>query len=226
VKTWAGAGLCWLALSGAALAQAPAPAGAPPAAADLLFEGPQLANVAPGTVLTYRYRRQGGPAEQILGPPVDDRIRLTIGAGAKPDERTAIVEMFTGERHRAAGPFENTTANPVLILFLEHELGNVARVLGANPRYLKNAIRAALRDRAVVAPTTVEVAGKPALGWTVEVQPFLDDPKKERMRGLHTLRLRVQTADAVPGQILSVTAEAEAPGGKLVDESLTYESLR
>jgi hypothetical protein len=132
--------------------------------------------------------------------------------------------MFTGERHRAAGPFENTSTNPVLLLFLEHDLEDLARVLGANPRYLKNAIRTALRDRATVAPASVQIAGGTAPGWTVEVQPFLDDPKKERMKGLHTLRLRFETSEAVPGQIVSILAEADGPGGKLLDERLTYAS--
>jgi hypothetical protein len=213
-----------LGLAGAALAQAPA--GEPPSAADLLFEAPQLANVPPGTVLTYRYHRSGGRAEQLFGPAVDDQIRLAIEASAKPDGRTVRVQMFSGQQHRAAGPFENTTANPVLLLFLEHHLADLARVLGANPRYLKNAIRTGLRDHASVRADTIQAGGQAQSGWIVEVQPFLHDPKKERMKGLHTLRFRFETAESVPGQVISIKAEAGAPDGKLIEEDLTFESLQ
>ena len=225
MRGWRGAAAALLLGTGAALAQAPAQAAEPPAAADLLFETPQLTNVPPGSALTYQYRRTGDSGGQLFGRPIDDRIQLKIEQGAKPEERSVTVQMFDGERRRAAGPFENTTANPVLLLFLEHNLDDLARVLGANPRYLKNAIRAGLRDHATVTPATTQVAGKAEPGWIVEVQPFLDDPKKERMKGLHTLRLRFESADAVPGRIVSIRAEADAPGGKLLEESLTYESL-
>ncbi|MGA0593676.1 hypothetical protein [Enterovirga sp. CN4-39] len=225
MRPWAGAGLALLLAAGTAPAQAPASRPEAPPAADLLFETPQLANVPPGSVLTYRYHRAGGTPGELFGPPIEDTIRLTIEPGQAPGERTVIVQMFTGALHRAAGPFDNTSSNPALLLFLEHHLGALASVVGGNPRYLKNAIRAALRDKATVTPALIQVGGKAEPGWVVEVQPFLDDPKKDLMRGLHSLRLRFQTAEAVPGHIVSITAEAEAPEGKLLDESLTFESV-
>jgi hypothetical protein len=194
-----------------------------PSAVDLLFEQPQWRNAAPGTTLPYRYTR-ASPLADVMGPNVEDRIRLTLEPGATASDRTVRVDMFSQARHRAAGPFENTTANPVVSLFLEHHLESLAKVLKANPRYLKNAIRASLRDRASITPATVELDGKALSGWRVETQPFTEDPNKHKMRGLETLTYTFVATDEVPGVIVSIEAKAVAGEGiSLLSEVIAYD---
>ena len=205
-----------LGLSGAAAQTAPA-------AAELLFERPQWQAAAPGTALTYSYRRTS-LLESVFGSNIDDRIRLTLDAGVAPANRTVRVDMFSQARRRAAGPFEDVSGNPVLVLFLEHHLEALAGVLKANPRYLKNAIRSGLRDRATVAPASIDLKGKPVAGWRIEVQPFAQDPNKEKMRGLESLTYTFMAADDVPGSIASIDIKAAAAdGGQLLSETLTYD---
>jgi hypothetical protein len=194
-----------------------------PSASDLLFETPHFRASAPGEVLSYRYRRTSMIAGEPFGPPVDDSIRLTLEPGDGPDTRTVAVAMFTGERRRPAGPFENASTNPALLLFLEHGVAELSRVLQANPRYLKTAIRAALRDRATVTSTEVALGGRTTPGWRVSIQPFAGDRETGRMRGLETLTYVFVVAEAVPGMLVSMTADAPAPDGSLLMESLTYE---
>jgi hypothetical protein len=195
-----------------------------PTAADLLFESPHWSAAVPGATLTYRYTRVS-PLADVMGPDIEDRIRLTLETGATADDRTVRVDMFSQARHRAAGPFENTTGNPVVALFLEHHLESLARVLKANPRYLKNAIRASLRDKASMTPATVELGGMTVTGWRVEAQPFTEDPNKHKMRGLDTLTYTFVTADEVPGEIVSIEAKAAASDGvSLLSEVLAYET--
>jgi hypothetical protein len=194
-----------------------------PAPAELLFERPQWQAVQPGERLAYRYSRQS-PLEAVFGPAIEDRIRLTIEPGAAAENRTVRVEMFSETRRRAAGPFEDVPGNPAIVLFLEHHLENLARVLKANPRYLKNAIRAGLRDRAVIAPADVSVEGRTVPGWRVEAKPFADDPNKAKMRGLDTLTYTFVVADAVPGAVLSLEARAtDDSGNQLLLERLAYD---
>jgi hypothetical protein len=195
----------------------------PPSAADLLFEAPQWQAAEPGARLTYRYTRSGRP-DLVPGPTVEDRITITLEASASAQSRTARINMFSQTRHRAAGPFEDVTGNPVLVLFLEHHVENLARILNGNPRYLKNAIRAGLRDKARVAPATVEISGAFVPGWRVDTTPFAADPNKHRMHGLEGLTYTFVTADRVPGAIRSIKATSLAEDGSpLFSESLTYE---
>ncbi len=195
-----------------------------PNASDLLFEQPQMKNVAPGTKLTYDYVRRSGISKGPFGPPMDDTIKLGIEPGDKPDNRTIRVEMFSGANRFPAGPFEDMPGNPVMTLFLEHHLMDLSRVLMANPRYIKNAIRKALRENATVTPTNVDYKGQTVAGWRIETQPFRDDKMKERMRGLDNLKYTFITSEAVPGELVSIEAQSKnAEGGELLQEKLTYD---
>ena len=214
-RAWFVAGLCVLALS--------AQAGPAPDATTILFEAPQLADVPAGTVLSYRYHRRSDMPDAPFGPLMDDHIRLTIEPGDAPQSRTVRVAMFSGEQRRAAGPFENVTANPVLILTLEHGLRDLARIVGANPRYIKNAIRAALRDKAAVTPAEVTIGGRTVPAWRIAIQPLSGDANAGRLRGFDSLAYTFLTSPAVPGTIVSIEAAAQANRQTLIEESLSYE---
>ena len=195
-----------------------------PNASDLLFEQPQMKNVAPGTTLTYGYLRRSGIAKGPFGPPLDDTIKLVIEPGKRRDNRNIRVEMFSGTNRFPAGPFEDMPGNPVMTLFLEHHLIDLARVLKANPRYIKNAIRKALRENATVTPIEVDYKGRKVQAWRIETQPFANDQMKDRMRGLENLTYIFVTSEAVPGELLSIEAVSKnAEGGELLEETLTYD---
>lgn len=199
-------------------------AGAPPSAAALLFETPQLEATQPGQPLTYLYTRKVSDPE--LGASFEDRIKLEVepaGSGAPAGSRTLKADFFSGERHRAAGPFEDVTGNPVLILFLENHLADLSGKLMGNPRYFKNAIRAALRDKAEVTRTSFTVGGRLYGGWRVKVQPFAGDPNARKMRGLDTLAYEFDVAPDLPGEIVRMTITADAKDGRLWEEALTYD---
>lgn len=196
----------------------------PPNASDLLFEEPQMRNVAPGSTLTYGYQRRSGISKGPFGPAMDDRIKLTVEPGTVDDKRNIRVEMFSGANRFPAGPFEDMAGNPVMTLFLEHHLMDLAKVLSANPRYIKNGIRRALRDNATVTPTKATVKGQTVDAWRVEVQPFIEDKMKARMRGLENLTYTFVTSPAVPGELLSIEAQSKtAEGGELLQENLSYD---
>jgi hypothetical protein len=195
----------------------------PPEAADYLFDHPQWAAAAPGTTISYRYRRTTA-LQDIFGPNIEDSVRLTLDPGASPESRTVRVALFSGERRRPAGPFEDVSGNPALILFLEHHVETLARVLKGNPRYLKNAIRAGLRDKATVVPTTVEADGQSLKAWRIETKPFIEDHNREKLRGLETLTYTFIATDPVPGSIASIEANAVGEDGTLLySETLTHD---
>ena len=195
-----------------------------PNAADLLFEQPQMKNVPPGSKLTYDYLRRSGISKGPFGPPLNDTIKLGVEPGNAADNRNIRVEMFSGANRFPAGPFEDMPGNPVMTLFLEHHLMDLARVLMANPRYIKNAIRKGLRDNATVTPTQIDYKGRKVDAWRIETQPFVDDKMKERMRGFENLKYTFVTSAAVPGELVSIEAQSKnTDGGELLQENLTYD---
>lgn len=206
-----------------AVAAAPS-AATPPSAATLLFDTPQFETTTPGQTLTYLYHRK--MADPELGPSFEDRIVLALDApdkGAPADARTVKVDFFSPGRHRAAGPFVDVTGNPVLVLFLENHLVDLSQKLLGNPRYFKNAIRAALRDKAEVTPDEISLGGRTYKGWRVKVTPFAGDANAKRMRGLDMLAYEFEVAPELPGEIARMTITADTKDGHLWEESLTYD---
>jgi hypothetical protein len=194
-----------------------------PDVASLLFETPQWTGTAAPTSLSYRYLRRSSDAT-LFGPSFEDRIHLKVEPGDQPQTRTVLVEMFSGERRLAAGPFENVTFNPALVLFLENHVQQLSRTLHANPRYLKNAIRKAWREKASIAKADVEIDGRTFVGTQISIQPFIDDPNKARANGLETLTLTVDISESVPGRIAAIVVKALRPdGAPALDESLVYD---
>ncbi|MCW2272667.1 hypothetical protein GJ654_01075 [Rhodoblastus acidophilus] len=191
-----------------------------PQAADILFERPQLEKLKGGDRLDYSYSFKSADPS-LFGPAFDDRIGLRVEPGDGPDKKKVEVEMFSAERRRAAGPFEDMSGNPLLSLMLEENLQRLAAIFQANPRYMKTAIRLALRN-AKATPEPSEGFGD-APGWRVEVAPFKDDPHKARMHGLDTLTYRFRVSEAAPGEITEIAISArDAKGDVLFEETTRY----
>jgi hypothetical protein len=190
-----------------------------PDAADILFERPQLQALKLGDNLTYSYSFRSAD-ENIFGPSFDDRIALSIEQGDAPDKKRVDVEMFSAERRRAAGPFDDMNGNPLLSLMLEENLQRLATIFQSNPRYMKTAIRMALRN-AKASPDRAEGFDAAAPAWKVEVAPFVNDPNKARMHGLETLTYRFRVSEAAPGEITEIDISARDSSGALLFEETT-----
>ena len=88
-------------------------AAAPPSAADLLFDQPQMKNTAPGSTITYDYLRRSGISKGPFGAPLQDTVTLKMEPGKSPAARDISVTMFSGLNRVPAGPFEDMTGNPI-----------------------------------------------------------------------------------------------------------------
>ena len=213
--------LALLAVSG------PVRAGEAPAAADLLFDTPYPSRLAPGITLAYDFsHRDSNPA--LLGPAFDDRIELKLAPEADASTRTAVVSYFTGERHRAAGPFPGMTGNPIVMLFLEQDVLAMSHVLRGNPRYLRNRLRTELNEAAQVEPQRFRFEGRDIEGWKISLTPYAADPNRDKLLEFAAKRYEFLVGDAVPGGIYEIrTVTPPADGGPaLVEERLSLAGAR
>jgi hypothetical protein len=191
--------------------------------ASLLFEKPDWTQAPAGSKLSYAFSRKTfGSA--VYGESFDDVVKLSLEAGDDPQSRKVEVQMFSGSHRAPAGPFQSTTNNPVLLLTFEKHLQEIAQLFQANPRYLKNAIRKAWRDAPKVEDVSLTVDGKSVPGTRVTIQPFLNDPMKNLMKGLEDLTYTVDIADSIPGEIVAIDIHSPAEGAAKYSESLRYEA--
>ena len=173
-----------------------------PDVADLLFGNPQWTTAPIGSTITYSYVKK--TADAAFGPSFDDTIKLKLDKAQADDRRTVEVKMFSGANAKPAGPFDSVAQNPILLLVLEENVQELSKLFKGNPRYLKNAIRKAWRDKAEITPTSIMIGGKSVQGTRIAIQPFIDDPEKDKMMGLDTISYIVELADSIPGQIATI----------------------
>lgn len=219
------------ALTPTALAQTTAPAAASPAAApadvgELLFDAKHFKNTAPDAKIRYTFRREAADPAKLM-PSFSDEIDFKLEPGSTPDNRNVVVTLFKGENHRPAGPFDDVSFNPIAILTLEFDVGNLSKVLHANPRYLKNAVRKAMRENPTITPIKIKVAGKDVDATQILIKPFADDrDNRDRLGPFLNTSYTFVVSDAVPGSIYSIkidTPDTSKPDAKpVLVEELKY----
>lgn len=189
--------------------------------ASLLFDNPDWAIAPAGTKITYDYSRKTAPE---FGASFDDTIGVSLEPGENAASRKVEVRMFSGGHQLPAGPFDSMSTNPVLLLVFENHLQALAKIFQANPRYIKNAIRKAWREAPMIEDVQLTVGGKTVPGTRVAIRPFLNDPEKDRMKGLDGLTYVVDVADSVPGEIVAIDIHTPADGAPAFSETLHYEA--
>lgn len=187
----------------------------------ILFEADHFKSTDKNAKISYTYSRTSKDAERTK-PSFKDVIELTLEPAEAPAARNVSVTLFKGPMHRAAGPFDGITFNPVVLLVLEYHLTDFAKILGGNARYFKNAIRAGMRDQARIEPVRITVGGKEVDARKITVKPFENDPQKPRFREFAEATYQFTVSDAVPGTIYEIRIWTPDPaGGEPVLEELT-----
>jgi hypothetical protein len=207
----------------AALVAAPATA-ADPTAISLLFEDAHFGALPDGTVLSYRYERESAdPA--TLGGAFEDDIKLTLGTPDKDGRREIVVQLFSGDRRKPAGPFSQMLGNPLVMLFLEADVNVMKELVGGNPRYLRNKIRAAFRQGGEVEATTVTVDGVEVPAEKILLKPFAVDAHRAELGAFVGKTYEFVVSDKVPGAVVSiraVTPQAAGTGAPYLEEEIRY----
>ena len=192
------------------------PAAAQPAEADAdrplsraqteLFRTPHLANVRQPSALLYDFTRHG---------PVSftDRVTVQVRAARADGTRDVAFEFLTGERNERHPPVEGFSGNPVLMIFLEHDVRTLKESIGVSTTYWRNRLRDALLQSATVEDMTATVDGRTVPARKVSVRPFEGE---DRLRRVPPVRDKLYTfvlADAVPGGIVEIRTDMPADAG-------------
>lgn len=195
-------------LVGAGVALAAPPAA--PTAAQLFFETPYLAKVAPGTTLNYSYKHV--TAEAKLGESFDETLEMAVTAPPDdPSKRVADVLIHRGSREGEAGPFPTQNGNPIALVLLERDVKEMAQLSKGSPFYLRNRVKENLGS-GKVEPARFTYDGKEVEGWKLSFTPFVEDPNKDKLLELAGRRYELLFSDAVPGGLYSfdvVTPKAD-----------------
>jgi hypothetical protein len=186
------------------------------AAQDVIFNTPHLANVTEPVTLRYAYKHQG-----TLEQAFDDVVDVII-TKVNPDGGHDVSFNFLSDKHHRDFPtVEGFRGNPVIMMFLEHDVMGLSSQTGGSALYFRNRIRDAFVDRSTTEQATVSFGGKEVPATRVSLQPFLQDPLRERFAKFAEKTYEFYLAPDVPGGVYSI--RVVTPGGaadKPLEENL------
>jgi hypothetical protein len=186
------------------------------AAQRAIFNTPHLANITQPVTLRYTYQHKG-----TLEQAFDDIVDVII-TNVMPDGGRDVSFNFLSDKHHHDFPVvEGFHSNPVIMMFLEHDVAGLSSQTGGSALYFRNRIRDAFVDRATAEEVTVPYGDKEVPATHVKLQPFLQDPLRERFEKFAEKTYEFYLAPDVPGGVYSI--RVLTPGGsadKPLEENL------
>ncbi|MFO7757086.1 MAG: hypothetical protein R6V26_01190 [Roseovarius sp.] len=188
---------------------------------DLLFRDGTLDSVDRDHALIYS-RDVSNAAKPEAATRDTGEIALRI---EQQDMEMALLEFRRDGKHRAMGSFPASVGNPMIMVFYESVVRDMAETAGGSQFYIRNRVKESLIRPTEVEAGTATVDGTRIETRTIRLHPFEGDPNTNRMRGFGALELRVTMSDAVPGWYVSLVAETPAPdgAGQIYRSSMTFE---
>lgn len=188
-----------------------------------LFKSDHLANVEAPKTLHYRFERRG-----TLQPAVDDdaTLAVTIVEGKRRTE----ADFLHGEQRMDLPPISDVDGNPVLLHFLERELREMNRQTKGSVSYYRKRIRMALAADPPVTDIHVDYRGRQIAAQRIRVDPYLDDPARNRYPAFASRFYTLILSKDIPGEIYQLRAELLEPGkdgapaSVIQSEVLTFEN--
>lgn len=186
----------------------------------LLFQTRHLEGLESPVTLHYRLEAAGGDNREGF----TDDISVTIRPSADSPDWHAEFDYLSGERKRHVPSVSGATGNPIIKIFLQREVIEMEQLTGGDWRYFQKAIKASLEESATVSQVRFPYDGQEVDGVRVEVVPYRDDPRRERIGAYAGMRYAVVLSDDVPGQVYELEATT-ATGNKSESEPVFAETV-
>jgi hypothetical protein len=191
-------------------------------AEQMLFLSDHLSNVPKAMQIRYAYSKTG-----TLDPVSDGAVNLSVTAMPQGPGRHTHVDFLSGARKFDLPDIDDATANPVILFFLERDVRDMQRRTGGQASYFRKRVRMALAESAQVEPIQLDLKGRSVSATRISIQPFTDDPLKNRFRQLADKSYVFILSQEVPGQLYRMQTLARAPQAQndappLLEENITF----
>jgi hypothetical protein len=168
-----------------------------------LFETPHLKPITHPETLEYRFERIGLE-------PFADTVAVHIAEIYPDGTKSVNFDFLTGERHAFYPAVDHFAGNPLLMVFLEHDVQEMRQQIGVAASYFRNRVREAFIDRAVIADSTVESDGKTLPARQITLKPFAEDRRFEKFPAIRDKTYSFILSDQIPGQFQAIKVEMPA----------------
>ena len=198
-----------------------APAAAAETVADQVFGSGPFAGVSEPGHLRYRFEMSG----KEIQPPFASHIDLDVREIAADGAKSVFVDMFDGPNRRAFGPIAAVDQNPLVLVFLQRDVTQMANLTGGAAVYFQQQVRRGFNDPAVVEPYEVTLGDRKLPGRRVVMKPFANDPNVDRFPQFKDKSYEFVLAEGVPGGIYRLASLVPGPDGgpPILQETITFE---
>lgn len=193
------------------------------AAYDLLFRNGTLDAIDRGSSLVYEREVDN---ERLAEAAMRDTGRIEIDfeeAGNRPE--IAVVVFHQDGKFKTLGEFPASVGNPLIMLFYEFTVRDMAETVGGSPFYIRNRVKDALTQEVPVETGTAALGEGEIEVRKVTLAPFEGDPNAGQMGGFEELTLTVTMSEEVPGWYLSLVAEVPGEDRPIYRSAITFEGL-
>lgn len=193
-------------------------------ATDLIFSAPYIKQLNHPAKINYHYKHDT-PTPEEYGAIFEERVSVNVKEPTLEGGFNSVsISLKSEDRDSELGPFENTSGNPVVMMFLERELTQMRSKVGGTPVYFRNTIRRAFRDSALVEQSEVTLKGEKIPASKIVIKPFIDEQNIGRFGKYRGKVFEITVADKVPGGIFEM--RSFIPGEKADDASLMTNELK
>jgi hypothetical protein len=168
-----------------------------------LFETPHLKPITQPETLEYRFERTGIE-------PFADTVAVHISEIHPDGTKAMTFDFLTGEHQTFYPGVDHFTGNPLLMIFLEHDVQEMRQRFGVAATYFRNRVREAFIDRAVLADSTIEAGGRTLPARQITLKPFTDDRRFEKLPAIRDKTYSFILSDQVPGQFQTIKVDMPA----------------
>lgn len=165
----------------------------------MLFQMDHLQHISTPIDLTYAYKKVNDS-----GPAVDDQVHVDVTKINPDGSATVSLRFLTGTRKLEIPKVENSRGNPLLLGFLEWDIGQMKQQTGGSTNYFRKRIRMALADAAQVRPTTFMYNGKKLEGQEISIHPYRNDPMHARFEKYVNKRYVFILSNQVTGGVYQI----------------------
>ncbi len=186
-----------------------------------LFATPHLANITTRETITYRYVH--------VGPrPFTGSVAEAVTPVGNAGLRDVRVKFLPTSRYAATLSFPGFRGNPMVMVFLQHDVTLMHREFAYTPDFFRNKIRDALLLSATVSPVTVTAGGRKLAGERILLHPFAGNPHFANLPAVTGKSYSFVLAPKVPGMLVSITAITPADpqsGAPRLEDRMTYQGV-
>lgn len=184
----------------------------------LLFQTNHFANVPKPTKLNYTYRQELATPDTFT-----DEVSVDI-LKRNGDGTASVAAHFLSGPHEIPIPaIDNAQGNPAILGFLERDIAEMKRLTGGAVGYFRKRIRLALTSPTIpLKKIMVTYEGRQVPAQEIAIQPYVDDPLKDRFGKYVDKGYVFIISDAVPGSLYQVyTTVSTDKAARAVESAMT-----